>query len=159
RHRARHLAHRRIRPTPGRLHPPGRVHPATPRRRPRRELRGRRDPPRGWRATPPRTALTRHGFQLLSKVTYMRQGHWNRRGGRDVLNLLADFGHPLPARTPDAPKTVDPRLFTQLISRRGRIGKATGWAAALAPLSVWRMTSEQTPVFWPLIAANGLPPT
>jgi hypothetical protein len=89
----------------------------------------------------------------------MRERHWNRRGGRDVANLLADFGHPLPARTPEAPKTVDPCLFTEVISRRGRIGKASGWAAATAPLSVWRMTSEQTPVFWPLIAADGLPPT
>jgi len=31
--------------------------------------------------------------------------------------------------------------------------------SAQAPLSMWRMTSEQTPVFWPLIAAPGLPPT
>ena len=39
------------------------------------------------------------------------------------------------------------------------MAKSAGWAASTAPLSVWRMTSEQTPVFWPLIAANGLPPT
>lgn len=24
---------------------------------------------------------------------------------------------------------------------------------------VWRMTSEQTPVLWPLVASQGLPPT
>ena len=34
-----------------------------------------------------------------------------------------------------------------------------GWASAQAPPSMWRMTSEQTPVLWPLIAAPGLPPT
>ena len=83
----------------------------------------------------------------------------NTGGGRDVANLLADFGHPLPLRAPHAAKAAAERLFTQVISRRGRMAKAAGWAASTAPLSVWRMTSEQTPVFWPLIAANGLPPT
>ena len=83
----------------------------------------------------------------------------NTGGGRDVANLLSDFGHPLPLRAPRAAKAAADRLFTQLISRRGRMAKAAGWAASTAPLSVWRMTSEQTPVFWPLIAANGLPPT
>jgi hypothetical protein len=83
----------------------------------------------------------------------------NARRGRDVANLLSDFGHPLPLRAPHPAKAAADRLFTQLISRRGRMAKAAGWAASTAPLSVWRMTSEQTPVFWPLIAANGLPPT
>jgi hypothetical protein len=83
----------------------------------------------------------------------------NVRGGRDVANLLSDFGHPLPARPPEAIEPAADRLFTQAISRRGRMAKSAGWAASTAPLSVWRMTSEQTPVFWPLIAANGLPPT
>jgi hypothetical protein len=83
----------------------------------------------------------------------------NARGGRDVANLLSDFGHPLPARPPEAIKAAADRLFTQAISRRGRMAKSAGWAASTAPLSVWRMTSEQTPVLWPLIAANGLPPT
>ena len=40
-------------------------------------------------------------------------------------------------------------------ARRGR-----GWAASTrAPVSVWRMTSDQAPVLWPFIAAPGLPPT
>ena len=49
--------------------------------------------------------------------------------------------------------------FTQLVPRRGPRGRGRGRAAAPAPLSVWRMTSEQTPVVWPLIASSGLPPT
>ncbi|SOC49999.1 hypothetical protein SAMN05660748_2736 [Blastococcus aggregatus] len=86
----------------------------------------------------------------------------NRRGsrrGRDVAVLLDDFGHRLPAQpTVDiAPRERGP--FAQLVSRRGPRGRGRGRAAATAPLSVWRMTSEQTPVVWPLIASSGLPPT
>ena len=79
--------------------------------------------------------------------------------GRDMARLLADFGHDLPLRPPEEIRAAEEKLFTQVISRRGRMATAAGWASATAPLSVWRMTSEQTPVFWPLIAANGLPPT
>ena len=81
------------------------------------------------------------------------------RRGRDVGNLLADFGHTLPTRI-DPPRIAAERNpFGQMASRRGPRGKGRGRAAAAAPLSVWRMTSEQTPVVWPLIASNGLPPT
>ena len=34
-----------------------------------------------------------------------------------------------------------------------------GWAAAKAPVSAWRMTSDQAPVFWPFISTPALPPT
>jgi hypothetical protein len=34
-----------------------------------------------------------------------------------------------------------------------------GWAAAKAPVSMWRMTSDQAPVLWPFISTPGLPPT
>ena len=81
------------------------------------------------------------------------------RSGRDLSRLLADFGHDLPRRAPEQLQQDEEKLFTQVIARRGRMAKAAGRAAATAPLSVWRMTSEQTPVFWPLIAAQGLPPT
>ena len=88
-----------------------------------------------------------------------RRGHQpGRHRSRAVDRLLADFGHHLPARQPEPAATADARMFGQLVPRRGRIGRGSGWAAATAPLSVWRMTSEQTPVFWPLIAANALPP-
>jgi hypothetical protein len=81
------------------------------------------------------------------------------RHGRGVAHLLADFGHDLPVKAPAVPETAERNLFAQMVPRRGRAARAAGWAPASAPLSVWRMTSEQTPVFWPLIAANGLPPT
>jgi hypothetical protein len=81
------------------------------------------------------------------------------RQGRGVAGLLADFGPALPARA-TAPAAANERnVFSDLVGRRGRRERAGGWAAAPAPLAVWRMTSEQTPVLWPLIAANGLPPT
>ena len=81
------------------------------------------------------------------------------QGGRDLARLLADFGHHLPTRPPPRVPPARDKLFTRVIGRRGRMATAAGWAASTAPLSVWRMTSEQTPVFWPLIAAAGLPPT
>ncbi|WP_242471954.1 hypothetical protein [Blastococcus sp. TML/C7B] len=85
-------------------------------------------------------------------------GRGSRRG-RDVAVLLDDFGHRLPPQPSAnaAPRERGP--FTQLVPGRGIRGRGRGRAAALAPLSVWRMTSEQTPVVWPLIATSGLPPT
>jgi hypothetical protein len=80
-------------------------------------------------------------------------------GGRDVATLLADFGHPLPRRPAAVTGPAERNPFDRLVSRRGRRGRDAGWAAVPAPLSVWRMTSEQTPVLWPHIAADGLPPT
>lgn len=82
-----------------------------------------------------------------------------RNEGRNVGGLLADFGHQLPLRQDRVAAAPDEKLFTRFVGPRGRRQPGTGWAASLAPLSVWRMTSEQTPVLWPLIAANGLPPT
>jgi hypothetical protein len=80
-------------------------------------------------------------------------------GGRPVGRLVADFGHRMPAAQPPPPEASGGDPFTELVSRRGRRGPAQGWAPVLAPLSAWRMTSEQVGGVWPLIAADGLPPT
>ena len=82
-----------------------------------------------------------------------------RHPGRTVTRLLADFGHRLPASpTPaQAARDVDP--FTEYVATRGVRTRAAGWAAVPAPLPVYRMTSEQVGGLWPLIAADGLPPT
>ncbi len=79
--------------------------------------------------------------------------------GRGVAELVADFGHhlPPPPRTRDVLPDSDP--FGDVVGRHGRRGPSTGWAPVTAPLSVWRMTSEQVGGVWPLIAADGLPPT
>ena len=80
-------------------------------------------------------------------------------GGRDVAALLGDFGRPVaPASIPER-KPRDPDLFTMTAGRRGRTGREGGWSPVPAPLAVYRMTSEQAPGVWPLIAGAGLPPT
>jgi len=79
--------------------------------------------------------------------------------GRDVGQLLADFGHTLPQRTAAVPDPAEPRLFPRLRSARGPRERGAGWSPGYAPLSQWRMTSDQAPVFWPFIAAPVLPPT
>ena len=81
------------------------------------------------------------------------------RRGRDLTRLLADVGHPLPPRPAPISRAPTRALFEGVLPRRGPRGRGAGWAPAAAPLAVWRMTSEQTPVLWPLIAADGLPPT
>jgi hypothetical protein len=80
------------------------------------------------------------------------------RDGRDISRLLADFGHDLPTTPAPLPQVKEPRLFKHA-SRRGTAGRGRGWAAASAPVSAWRMTSDQTPVLWPFITAPALPPT
>ncbi len=79
--------------------------------------------------------------------------------GRGVGQLLADFGHTLPQREPAVPDPMEARLFPRLRSPRGPRVRGAGWSLGYAPLSQWRMTSDQAPVFWPFIAAPVLPPT
>ena len=83
------------------------------------------------------------------------------RGGRDMNRLLADFGHDLPAAPIPAPSgrgVKDPRLF-RYAPRHGARKPGRGWSPTAAPVSAWRMTSDQAPVLWPFISAPGLPPT
>jgi hypothetical protein len=78
--------------------------------------------------------------------------------GRDVARLLADFGHDLPAAPPAAIEAKEAPLF-QYAHRGGCRRRGRCWAAAKAPVSTWRMTSDQAPVLWPFISTPGLPPT
>mgnify|MGYP000872163377 FL=1 len=80
------------------------------------------------------------------------------RDGRDPAELLADFGHRVPTITPPVRPPRQPRVFTPA-PLRGRARRDAGWSPAPAPVSVWRMTSDQAPVLWPLIAAPALPQT
>lgn len=85
-------------------------------------------------------------------------GRLRRGTGRDVTQLLHDFGHDLPA-APAAPVAVrEARLF-RYGSARGEFRADRGWSPAKAPVSQWRMTSDQAPVLWPFISTPGLPPT
>ncbi len=78
--------------------------------------------------------------------------------GRGVARLLADFGHQLPASPQPRRAGHDPRMFRHA-PKRGERHTGRGWVAAPAPVSAWRMTSEQAPVLWPFIGSPGLPPT
>ena len=78
--------------------------------------------------------------------------------GRDVTRLLSDFGHRLPAAPEPVVPAKEPRLF-HYASRKGQRSRNQGWMAAKAPVSAWRMTSDQAPVLWPFLCTPGLPPT
>jgi len=76
-----------------------------------------------------------------------------------VAELVAQHGGALPARTAQEQVRAAAEPFTELVSRRGHRAASAGWAASPARLSTWKMTSEQVGGVWPLIAADGLPPT
>ena len=75
-----------------------------------------------------------------------------------MSRLLADFGHELPTLTPTPASVKEARLFRHA-SKRGTRAAGRGWVPASAPVTSYRMTSDQAPVLWPLIAGPGLPPT
>ncbi|OLT43910.1 ATP-binding protein [Serinicoccus sp. CNJ-927] len=87
-----------------------------------------------------------------------RLGRPSRRSGRGVAGLLADFGHDLPT-VPESPVRPKDRLAWSSAAIAGPRRRSRGWAAATAPVSAWRMTSEQAAALWPLITGPGLPAT
>ena len=87
-----------------------------------------------------------------------RIGGQRQDTGRGMARLLSDFGHDLPSTPAAVPAHREPRLF-RYAPRRGAARAGRGWAPAKAPVSTWRMTSDQAPVLWPFIGGPGLPPT
>ena len=70
--------------------------------------------------------------------------------------LLADFGHQVPTvPEPEAEPRTD-RLF-ESVPRRGRRDPDRGWSPATPPLLQYRMSADQAPVLWPLVANPSLP--
>ena len=59
---------------------------------------------------------------------------------------------------PEMPPAAD-KIFPRSSKPAGVRRAGHGWAPTLPPLAGYQMTSEQTPVLWPLIAGDGLPPT
>lgn len=82
-----------------------------------------------------------------------------RSTSRSVDSLLTDFGTHLPRRPAEPPEPAPDKPFPSVVSHRGVRKPGHGWAPTLAPLAGYQMTSEQTPLLWPLIAGDGLPPT
>ncbi len=81
-----------------------------------------------------------------------------RRTGRDMSQLLSDFGHELPTTAAALPPVKQPRLF-RYVPPSGARTPGRGWAPTAAPVVSYRMTSDQAAAFWPFIAGPGLPPT
>jgi hypothetical protein len=79
-------------------------------------------------------------------------------GSRNIDVLLSDFGTTMPRKvTPPAAAPAE-RLFPKTVRLTGVRRPGHGWAAAIAPLAGYQMTSEEAPVLWPLISGDGLPP-
>lgn len=76
---------------------------------------------------------------------------------RGVSRLLSEAGHhPRVEQVPETTRTRD-RLFHRA-PRGGAARAGRGWSPARAPVSTWRMTSDQAPCLWPFISAPALPP-
>src|SRR5215218_6245065 len=150
RHRAQDRPDRRARPPPRRRRAPRRVRPAPARPGPRHRRRSVHRPPRR-QPDPPGSLMTGRTPRPQAKANAQHRG-------RDVARLLADFGHDLPAAPPAAIEPKEAPLF-QYAHRGGCRRRGRGWTPAKAPVSTWRMTSDQAPVLWPFIATPGLPPT
>ena len=82
-----------------------------------------------------------------------------RYAARNLDALMADFGTQMPRKAPPAPELPADSLFPKMLSAHGTRHRGHGWAPTRPPLATYQMTSEQTPVMWPLIAGDGLPPT
>jgi hypothetical protein len=81
-----------------------------------------------------------------------------RPQGRSTAQLLGDFGHQLPPKPVPIPHVADPYLFRPS-PRHGERRASRGWSPTRPPVSQYRMTSDQAPVWWPFIAGQPLPPT
>ena len=75
--------------------------------------------------------------------------------------LVAAHGKPLPAAPGQPPRQVDPDdgLFDRSAGRRGRPRRGHGWSPVPAPLVPYRASTGQVGGIFPLLSANGLPPT
>src|SRR4051794_2099037 len=80
-----------------------------------------------------------------------------RPTARTIDDLLSDFGTTIPRKAPPVPEPPAQRLFPGLVHPNGVRRMGYGWAATLPPLAGYQMTSEETPVLWPLISGDGLP--
>ena len=87
-----------------------------------------------------------------------------RSTARSVQSLISDFGNPLPLAgtasdtTWSAKSSRADKPFPRSAPPRGARRAGHGWSPTPPPLAGYQMTSEQTPVLWPLIAGDGLPP-
>src|SRR5690606_9632763 len=112
---------------PRHLHPTNRIRTTTPRPRPGLRLRHRQHPPR----------------QLPDPQGPVM--------GRGIGELLSDFGHTLPAKPDKPPRDPARSPFTTAPSWRGPRRRGAGWVGARPPVKQYRMTSDQTGLYWPFV--------
>jgi hypothetical protein len=108
---------------------------------------------------------------LVRTPTQGRAARGARRGGRDTVRadtqnaealarLVAAHGG-LPVRRVQPVRDTDPDagLFDDTAPRRGRRRPGHGWSPVPAPLVPFRASTAQIGGVFPLLSANGLPPT
>jgi len=94
-----------------------------------------------------------------STKTRSRGGVKNAQSAaRTIDDLLADFGTTMPRKEAPEPPPPAEKLFPHTIKNSGVRRMGHGWSPTLPPLASYQMTSEETPVLWPLISGDGLPP-
>lgn len=81
---------------------------------------------------------------------------------RSLETLVSDFGGGLP--TADVAPVIrrrdaDRDLFRGYLPRRASMEPGRGWSPVAAPLATYRATTADIGGIFPMIAANGLPPT
>lgn len=81
-----------------------------------------------------------------------------RPTSRTIDDLLADFGTTMPRKAAPPPPPPAEKLFPHSVKASGVRRPGHGWAPTMPPLAGYQMTSEETPVLWPLISGDGLPP-
>ncbi len=80
---------------------------------------------------------------------------------RGLDELVTEFGGTLPKAPLDPPRRrdADQGLFSRVVGKRGRRAVGHGWAPVPAPLVTYRASTAQIGGVFPLLSANGLPPT
>ncbi|MDR7254968.1 hypothetical protein J2X46_003970 [Nocardioides sp. BE266] len=98
-------------------------------------------------------------MSMGSTTTRPRGGAKSTRpASRTIDDLLADFGTTMPRKAAPEPTPPAEKLFPRTIKSSGVRRMGHGWSPTLPPLAGYQMTSEETPVLWPLISGDGLPP-
>jgi hypothetical protein len=108
----------------------------------------------------------------MVQLTTSRLSAARRRRSRDIVRadtaaapglaeLMATHGSALPSTTTPTGRREDPDtgLFTGKVGRRGHARAGHGWSPVPAPLVGYRASTAQIGGVFPLLSADGLPPT
>lgn len=96
--------------------------------------------------------------RVASTAIHVRGAKNAGAASRTIDDLLADFGTAMPRKAAPPAELPTEKLFPGSVQANGVRRMGHGWAASQPPLAGYQMTSEETPVLWPLISGDGLPP-